>query len=168
MVPICFGDDLLQALQTAFPKVIYIPTALLHTTRSDCTPNQLHYNASCVRSCRETSLEFNSWHAVLAWTAAEVGFSETVLEYSDFLLFVDSVKLRRLTQEKRNIMRHADAELQNANRLCAILHAYELLPGFVSIILVVAVVTVLATFLPALICPLTNVFTALVVSIFAS
>ena len=168
MVPICFGDDLLHALQTAFPKVMYVPTALLHTARSECAANQLKYNASCIRSCREASLEFDSWQGVLAWTAAEAGFSETVLEYSDFLLFVDNVKLRRLTQEKRNIMRHADADLQNANRLCAILHAYELLPAFFAFILVVAVVTVLATFLPALIYPMTNVFTALVVSIFAS
>jgi len=168
MIPMCFTEDLIDLLQIVFPKVVYVPTPLLHTENSLCKPMQLQYNSSCIRSCTSTIFEYDGWEGVYAWTAAELGIVEWSISQADTLLLVDASKLKRLLRLKKNVFSHGNAELINANRICAALHSYELIPVLFGILALLASMAVLATILPTLVYPAMNVLTSLYVSIFVS
>lgn len=168
MIPICYVEDLIDSLKTIFPKYMVIPTALLHTENQNCNPNKLFHNASCVRDCRAQEFGYSSWEGVYAWTAAELGLSDWSISISDLISFVDTTKFKVMLLQKQAVFDHADESFVNANRLCAVLHAYELLPVLILVILTVSGLAVLATFLPSVVVPVANVFVALVCSIFVS
>ena len=168
MIPMCFTEDVIDLLQIIFPKVVYVPTPLLHTEKSMCQPKQLQYNSSCIRSCTSTIFEYDGWEGVYAWTAAELGIVDWSISQADSLLLVDVSKLKRLLRLKKTVFSRGNAELINANRICAALHSYELIPVLFGLLIVLASMAVLATILPTLVYPAMNVLTALYVSIFVS
>ena len=167
MIPTCMADDVLSMLHEMFPKHLHIPSALLHTELGPhCLPRRQFYDATCIRSCRAASLGFDGWEAVLAWWATETGTAAWVSDISSALSMLHSSKLERTLALKQQVYAHADTDLIMANRMCAVLHVYEIVPVLLVVLVLTASLTVFATLLPSVVYPIANMMSSLVISIF--
>lgn len=136
-IPTCLFQDVAASQAAIFPPAITIPPSLL---RPDCQPaDGAAYDPGCLISCQAPPFAFTDWRPVSAWLAAELGLSGPVLDAALYLRLSEPAALRAIFAEKRATRADASPSLLFANRLCAALHSYTVIPALAAAWLVALV-----------------------------
>ena len=147
-IPACVLADTRATMQALLPPQIQFPLPLLRNT-PECTADANRYTVSdeCILPCSEEPLLYTSWHPVMAWWAAEVGMQALVKD--DASLFpsdlIDYTQLELSISLKEDDL-VAGGDLASANRICAALHGYRLLPYIFLIGVIVGLALFMARF----------------------
>jgi len=131
MVPTCFLDDLISSLDYLLPKVFMVPSVLL---TSECPVNFLEeqtlvYTTDCFKKCDEPPFLFNSWYQIMAWVAVELNADTWLADNIDWAYFglPEGLILDSILVKQQQYMA-ADPDIIFANRICAVLQSYHILP----------------------------------------
>lgn len=143
-IPACFVADIRATMQSLLPPQMEFPLLLLRDTAS-CQAERFVVPSECILPCSDAPLAYTSWYAVMAWWAVETGAQQVVSDVAA-LLPRDLLDLNEL--EFQIEMKRGDivtgGDLANANRLCAILESYRLLP-YIFVLGVAAVMLLFLT-----------------------
>jgi hypothetical protein len=134
MVPPCLFEDTHALLRTLFPRQMAVPDALLFDS-AVCQAQAIAPPPECIRTCADPPLAFASWYSPVAWVAAEAGVDD--LSWLSWLPVVDREALEFELRVRAAVLADIDTDLRTANRICALLSSYILVPY--ALILVLAV-----------------------------
>jgi hypothetical protein len=144
-VPVCLYDDLVYSIQQLAPKSIVLPSVLYKSEKCLAAAGS-RVDADCLRKCTDEPFSFVEWYDVLAWWALELGLEARLadLARNDFA----AIFLGPQTQDDileavafhTRVFDTPDASLVAANRACAVLSLYKIVPHLAVLFLAVMIV----------------------------
>jgi len=180
MIPVCAWQDFTESVNALLPLSLDVPDDLKKTglecrDYSRCLPSTpclfLHrYPApECLKSCRDPPFAYTSASSVLAWGFAEIWLldprtTQYALNKSHHVPFFDHAHFNRLVKSHIVGLRRAGPEFNRAQRFCAGLSAYLLIPYLVLLLFAIAFLSALIPLLAAQLYP----FLLLVFSLFTA
>lgn len=167
MVPVCMVEDIQQTLRFFFPKFLVLPRSLFHE-KPGCDVNDLTPNATCIKNCSSDPFRYDSWEDVFAWSLVEVGgpVANFTMNNLNVVPFIDHHSIRRVVNQKEQIIIHGDDDMLVAQRICALINSYLLAPYLLLAWLLVSVAVAIIGMIPVLLTPVVQVITQLYVAIF--
>ena len=135
MVPVCIMDDVLWTVNNLIPVFIELPSSMYRN--ADCIPKAKEYiKEGCLLPCTDPKFNYRHWYDVAAWWAAELGVAQQFETYAALVLSADDAKnLSEQLDLKSFCLLQNDANLIVANRLCAALSMYKVLPYLLAVLL---------------------------------
>jgi len=167
MIPVCMVEDVQETFRFLFPKFLVLPRSLIYD-KPECDVNNLKPNATCIRNCSVTPFEYDSWEAVFSWGLVEVGGSiaEFTMTNLDSVPLIDHDSIRTMVGRKEQIIIHGDDDMLTAQRICAFINSYLLIPYILLVALIVSTLLAIANIIPILLAPVIQVLNQLFVAIF--
>jgi len=164
LVPTCFLLDLYTSLELFFPRRLYVPYALFRkgVSAEGIGACEALLTMNCLTSCSLPPFEYQDWKWVLAWAAAEVGpgLSKPVEALLLASGFADDLPVKIM--QKRNVFAMADDATVYANRICAFVSLYKIIPllfiSFLVLVTLFALSRLMLSVLFALMVLLVSVF----------
>ena len=128
MVPVCIMDDVLWTVNNMLPVFIELPASLYRSAA--CIPQaKADIAKGCLLPCTDPKFNYRHWYHVAAWWAAELNAGEQFETYAALVLSADDMQgLYAHTNLKYACLSQNDTDLIVANRLCATLSMYKVLP----------------------------------------
>jgi len=168
LVPTCFLLDLYTSLEQLLPKRLVIPYTLFRqgVSSEGIARCQSLLTMECLTSCSKPPFEYQDWKWVLAWGAAEVGPSlyrplETMLVATGF---ADELPVRIL--QKENVLLISDDATVYANRICAFVSLYKLIPLLFASFMALGTVFALTRLLLSVVFALVLLVNSVLISVF--
>ena len=126
------------------PKSVFLPS-VLYKSEVCLVAAGPRVDAACLRTCIDEPFSFLEWYDVLAWWALELGFGEHFETYAGFILSADDLrKLQDQLDLKYQCLLDNVAGPITANRICAALSMYKILPwAFGMLVLVYMLGTII-------------------------
>lgn len=185
MIPTCLFEDLLLSLRLVFPKFMRIPSIFIRNKQIEggisckeyietvsnniwISPNHTDTKISCIKSCADPPLDFNSWRAVLAWLVVELGHGAVnwVSDFHPHIPLLDHSDMQMQLDLKNYIWKTDDADMLLSHRICALAQSYQLLPFLVLVLVFLLTLRPLASVVATAAIPLLNTLTAMLNSVF--
>jgi hypothetical protein len=145
MLPTCLIDDVIQALDSLFPRAMTVPQEL--SIADDCL-NKPEFKR-CFKSCGASPLYFNGWRDTLAFGVCYLDVP-TCRRLADVIGERDS--LSSTLSRKADAVSTAGDSLLGAMRLCFIVTLVDLIP-VIALLSLVIVSSVYVFYLPCIIIP---------------
>lgn len=181
MVPVCAWQDFTESVNTLLPLALDLPDDLKKTgpecrdharcpdPSRPCLVLQRYPPAQCLKSCRDPPFAYTSAASVLAWALAETWLldplaTQFALNNSHHVPLLDHAHFNQKLKSHVVALRRASPDFIRAQRLCAGLSAYLLLP---YLLLLLFLVSSLSALIPLLSVQL-NSFILLVLSLFTA
>ena len=139
LIPTCFLPDVYNTLEYLFPKAMSVPNILFRDSvraPAQLTACREFLRTECLKDCTLAPFEYGVWTDVLAWACVEVGADiyEPVVGLLESVGFAGNVRLTIAT--KKNVYELAEQSLVDANRICAFVSFYKVLPLILFLILI--------------------------------
>ncbi len=151
-VPVCLYDDLVYSLQQLAPASIRLPSVLYRSERCLAAAGP-RVDAACLRTCTDEPFSFLEWYDVLAWWALELGLEARLADLARGALAASVLGPQAQDDVLAAVAFHTrvfetpDGPLLAANRACAVLSLYKILPHlallFLALMLALAAVQIL-------------------------
>jgi hypothetical protein len=126
-------DDVVWSIAAVFPKYVEFPRSMFKNTACVAERGQL-VEKGCLLPCSDPRFNYRRWYDVGAWWAVELGLGEHFEAYAGFVLSADELRgLQDQLDLKYECLRTNDAGLVTANRICAALSLYKILPWVLGI-----------------------------------
>ena len=145
MLPTCLMDDVIQALNSLFPREVTVPQEL--SIVDDCL-NKPEYR-KCFKSCGERPLLFNGWRDTLAFGVCYLDVP-ACRQLAGVIGTRDS--LGAILLSKADTVSTAGDSLLGAMRLCFLITSVDLIP-IIALLTLVLVSSVYVLYLPCVIIP---------------
>jgi len=190
MIPICAWQDFSESFNTIFPLLIYIPDELKRTeenciisirmSASACTKYAKQYitvienngthcrylarypTTDCLRTCQDVPFEYTTALNVIAWGLAEIGdwVVKWVGDNADRIPLLDDQKFVNDVQFKAQELERSNPSMIRAQRICAGLSSYMLIPWILLVLVLIVYLTTLiqlvgTQFYPFILCIMT-------------
>jgi hypothetical protein len=172
MVPVCWWQDFTESVGALLPLSLEVPDELKRLDKDcldvdvacaaagapadSCLSLRRYPPARCLKSCREAPFSFTSWQHVAAWALAETGPAtfEAALAAAHHLPLFDHKGFATEVRTRARTLQRASADSVGAQRACAMISSYMLLPYVLVLMLVLAFLTSLTQALAAQLFPL--------------
>ena len=139
MIPVCIMDDIVWTIGAIIPKYIEFPRSMF--VNSSCVPEQgsgASVPPKCLLPCTDPRFNYVHWYDVGAWWALELGFGEHFEAYAGIILSADDLaKLQDQLDLKYQCLLDNDVGQITANRICAALSLYKILPWVFGMLVLV-------------------------------
>jgi hypothetical protein len=143
-LPVCLYDDFVYSLQQFVPKSVSLPSVLYKSEQCLAGAGP-RVDAACLRTCTDEPFSFIQWYDVLAWWALELGLEARLADLSQHALA--AVFLGPQTQDDileavafhTRVFETPDVALLVANRACAVLSLYKIVPHLALLFLTVMI-----------------------------
>ena len=167
IIPVCMVEDIQETLRFFLPKFFVLPRSLIHD-KAECGANELKPSAACIKNCSVDPFEYNSWESVFSWGLVEIGgpIANYTKRNLDSVPFIDHSSLHRMINRKEQIIIHGDDDLLVAQRICAFINSYLLIPYLLLVFLLLSSLFAVANVIPTLLSPIIQVINQLYVAIF--
>jgi len=131
MIPTCLLGDVIQTLNSLFPRTIVPPSEILISPQ--CLSNSNEQN--CLRSCTESPMDFHGWRETLSF-----GICFVDVPICKWLAGVlDGIDIMSLSLTKMAwVLENGTGSLQTAHRFCFAASFVNIFPIFILITLVLA------------------------------
>jgi hypothetical protein len=132
MVPVCIYDDFLWTARLLLPVHAELPLVMYKNI--SCAPvRSAPIHPDCVRRCEDEIFGYDTWYTVLAWWSVEFSVQDFLLRVVNGIprVIVSEDDYDALTAQvalKARALVDADEGLVLANRVCAFLGLYMVLP----------------------------------------
>lgn len=139
MIPVCLMDDIVWTIGAIIPKYIEFPRSMF--VNSSCVPEEgsgASVPPKCLLPCTDPRFNYVHWYDVGAWWALELGFGEHFEAYAGIILSADDLaKLQDQLDLKYQCLLDNDTGAITANRICAALSLYKILPWVFGMLVLV-------------------------------
>ena len=173
MIPICAWQDFSESFNTMFPLQISIPEELKRTDEkciisipmgsdacaeyakqyitvidndgTNCRHLARYPTSDCLRSCEDFPFEYTTALNVIAWGLAEVGdwVVEWVGDNAHRIPLLDDQKFIADVQFKAQELERSNPSMIRAQRICAGLSSYMLIPWILLVLVLIVYLTTL-------------------------
>jgi hypothetical protein len=179
MIPVCAWQDFTESVNALLPLSLDLPDELKNTShqcrgcpdpsRTCSKPLDAYPRAECLKSCRDAPFAYTSASSVLAWGLAETWLldprtTQYALNNSHHVPWFDHAHFNQKLKSHIVALRRASPDFIRAQRLCAGLSAYLLIPYLVLLLFIISVLSALIPVLTAQLYP----FLLLVFSLFTA
>jgi len=168
LVPTCFLLDLYTTLEFVFPKRLVVPFSLFRASVSveGVARCRAALTVECLTSCSQPPFEYLDWKWVLAWGAAEVGprFYVPVEALLVATGFADDLPVKIM--QKENVLLISNDSTVYANRICAFVSLYKLIPLLAAALLALGTVFALTRLLLSVVFALVILVNSVFISVF--
>lgn len=181
MIPVCAWQDFTESVNTLLPLSLDLPDDLKKTglecrdharcpdPSRPCLVLHRYPPAECLKSCRDPPFAYTSAASVLAWGLAEMWLldplaTQYALNNSHHVPLFDHAHFNQQLKSHIVALRRASPDFIRAQRLCAGLSAYLLIPYLVLLLFIVSFLSALIPLLAAQLYP----FLILVFSLFTA
>jgi hypothetical protein len=143
-VPVCLYDDLVYSLQQLVPKSVALPSVLYKSEKCLAAAGP-RVDTACLRKCTDEPFSFVEWYDVLAWWALELGLEARLVELSQQALAAFFLGPQTQDDIFESVAYHTrvfetpDTALITANRACAVLSLYKIVPHLALLFLAVMI-----------------------------
>jgi hypothetical protein len=176
MIPVCAWQDLTESVNALLPLSIDIPDELKKTSPQcrgcknpslPCPKPLLRYpEPDCLKSCRDSPFAYTSASSVVEWALAETWFidpwaAKFALDNSHRVPLFDHAQFNKKLKSNIVALHRASPGFIRAQRLCAGLSTYLLIPYMMLILFAISFLTVLVPLITAQIYPCIMLVTSL-------
>ena len=170
MIPVCAWQDFTESVNALLPLSLDLPDELKKTglecrdharcpdPSRPCLVLHRYPPAECLKSCRDPPFDYTSAGSVLAWGLAEIWLldplaTQYALNNSHRVPWFDHAHFNKQLKSHIIALRRASPDFIHAQRLCAGLSAYMLMPYLVLLLLIVFFVSALIALLASQLYP---------------
>ena len=126
LLPVCLLEDIYTTTAAVFPKHINIPMVLYHNYT--CRDQEL-VDPACLKTCQDQPFGYVDLNSVVVWIFAETGTNTSgPLAFARRLPGVNASVLNEQLLRAVKVLEDNDASFIMANRLCAAVNSFRLVP----------------------------------------
>jgi hypothetical protein len=164
MVPVCAWQDFTESVNALLPLTLEVPDDLKKTDAAClelcansvstlCLPR--YPSAKCTKSCKETPFSYTSATSVATWIIADMvpGATEYAMNNSQYVPFLQHERFNRELVSHIVTLRRGSSDFVRAQRLCAGLSSYMLLPYILLLVLLISFLSTLLSLLASQVYP---------------